>query len=80
MPQDKISALYKAFVNGGYDMEDEQTFRKNLQDPKKRKAAYDALVKDGYDMEPYNQFETNIGMGVSSRPPRRSPIIGNRSR
>jgi len=44
-------------------MEDEQTFRKNLQDPKKRKAAYDALVKDGYDMEPYNQFETNIGMG-----------------
>jgi len=60
---DKIKNLYKAFINEGYDIEDELTFRKNLQDPKKRKAAYDALVKDGYDMEPYNQFETNIGIG-----------------
>ncbi len=64
MANDKVTNLYNAFIKGGYAMESEAEFRKNLQDPKKRKAAYDALVKDGYDMEPFDRFEANIGYGA----------------
>lgn len=63
MPNDKIKNLYQTFVNDGYEMENEDDFRKNLSDSTKRRAAYDALVKDGYDMEPYEEFESNIGFG-----------------
>lgn len=63
MPNDKIKNLYQTFVNDGYEMENEDDFRKNLSDSTKRRAAYDALVKDGYDMEPYEEFENNIGFG-----------------
>ena len=64
MAEDKVSNLYKTFVNEGYDMEPESDFRENLKDAKKRRSAYDSLVKEGYDMEPYEEFEKNIGYGV----------------
>ena len=68
MAEDKISNLYKTFVNEGYEMEPEEKFRQNLNDPKRRRAAYDALVSSGYDMEPYGEFERNIGYGGSESP------------
>ncbi|MBD5283788.1 MAG: N-6 DNA methylase [Bacteroides sp.] len=68
MAEDKISNLYKTFVNEGYEMEPEEKFRQNLNDPKRRRAAYDALVSSGYEMEPYGEFERNIGYGGSERP------------
>lgn len=49
-------------------MESEPEFRKNLEDPNKRRAAYDALVSDGYDMEAFDQFEINIGYASASTP------------
>ena len=68
MAKDKVTNLYNAFVKNGYAMESEAEFRKNLQDPKKRRAAYDALVNDGYDMEAYDQFESNIGFAKPVTP------------
>lgn len=65
---DKVTNLYNTFKKNGYAMESEAEFRKNLQDPKKRRAAYDALVNDGYDMEAYDQFESNIGYGTQQPP------------
>lgn len=60
---DKVTNLYNALVKSGYAMEPEDQFRKNITDPKKRKAAYNALVSSGYSMEPYEEFESNIGHG-----------------
>ncbi len=65
---DKVTNLYNTFKKNGYAMESEAEFRKNLQDPKKRRAAYDALVNDGYDMEAYDQFESNIGFAKPVTP------------
>lgn len=65
---DKITNLHKALINSGYAMESEADFRKNLNDPAKRKAAYNALVSSGYAMEDYSDFEKNIGYGPQPAP------------
>ena len=60
---DNIKKLYDTLVKEGYDMEPESEFRKNIADPKKRKAVYDAL-SEGYDLETYQKFEQHIGFAL----------------